>query len=171
MGYSADEMTADGPAGGDGYVRRLAQGGLIVATACIRTWHDEYGVPVRTTVGLVRKWPHQNALENVPDLAPFGIFGKPQYDEDDEAARAAYVRRLNGKRKAIFVALQLLHYKHDGAPLCLLCWEPNPADCHRSWAADWFGGEGIRVLEAPGHMLAEPAAVVTETAETAPLFE
>lgn len=41
-------------------------------------------------------------------------------------------------------------------PVCLMCAESNPADCHRSHIADWLVAHGTEVVHllAPGRALA-----------------
>lgn len=149
----------------NGYLRKLVAGELVIATCAYRKYRPEFGVPVATSVGTPggrSPWRHERALEQCRGLTPYGIFKNPAYADFAKAERA-YVDRLRKDEDKVLAQLWLLHERFGGEPLVILCWEPNPAECHRSWAADWLGGHGVRVLEAPAHLLAnEPAPTMVD---------
>jgi len=47
-------------------------------------------------------------------------------------------------------------------PVCIMCAESNPADCHRSFIADWLVARGERVIHLldPGRQQEHPARLV-----------
>jgi len=151
------------------YLKRLTSGELVIATSCFSRYETRFGVPVRTTIGAPKTWKHPTAeLENISELAPYGVAFVEKYDTNLELFEEAYVKRLRKHEQTIWDKLHALHEKYDGEPLVLLCYERNPAECHRSMAATWFGGFGVFVHEAPRHLanagpkLAVPPAAPVE---------
>jgi hypothetical protein len=125
-----------------------------LATARYQDWRPAYRVPVRTTVGTPHFWQH-GELEFVPELAPYGIFGRRLPDDD---ACARYAARLDRETDRVVAALADLARRHRGRRLCLLCFENVAAGetCHRRWFAEWCSRAlGIEVPE-----LATPPVIV-----------
>ncbi len=123
-------------------------------TGRYQTWRAEHGTPVRTTVGAPKFWP--GALVAVPQLAPFGIFGKEMSEHE---FRRRYLARLDLYAAEIVPALAAVARAHPGRPLVLLCFddiEQAGVFCHRTWAAEWMlerhgieGAELRAVADAP----------------------
>ena len=95
-------------------------------------------VPVRTSVGLPKWLPDTQArsYDYLPELAPTG--GLFQVDDPVEFAARYRERLVSIGVERIEQRLQALAGQHDGRPLVLLCFEADPADCHRGDFADWW---------------------------------
>jgi hypothetical protein len=112
-----------------------------IATCSIRAFKNEYGVPLRTTVGLIRNI----ACESGSKLAPYGLLKIA--DPDEFAAR--YIARLDGLADAIEAQLLGVAEKYPGQTIVCLCFEDVRKDlCHREFAAQWLHERwGIDVRE------------------------
>lgn len=102
-------------------------------------------VPVGISRGTPR-FPVRYRYRRLPDLYPDGwMFGI----EDDARFNEAYRKKLDrlGVDK-IAEGLARISREEGGADLALLCYEADPARCHRSaFAAWWFGKTGQEVPE------------------------
>ena len=66
-------------------------------------------------------------------------------------------KALGGMRPSYADHMQTAHFQSaaralsaiDG-PVCIMCAEANPADCHRSYIADWLVAHGERVVHLLG---------------------
>lgn len=56
-----------------------------------------------------------------------------------DAYKQLYLQKLERNREMILASLE------EG--MILLCWEKNPAECHRSIAAEWLIEQGLEVEE------------------------
>lgn len=107
---------------------------LHLATCSIRAFRPDMGIPVRTTVGLIRAIKTESGSK----LAPYGIFGKVP-DDDWPQFHRLYVERLDGLAAQIDAQLLDLQGKYPGQTLVLLCFDDVRKDrCHREIAAKWL---------------------------------
>lgn len=115
-------------------------GTLDLSTSSYSRYRPEWGRAIRTTVGRCRWFAHPAV--HAGSVTPYGLL----HIEDPAEFAAAYVARLDRHGSAVIDELQALT---GGAPAVLLCFERDPADCHRStlagWLADRFG------LDVPEH--------------------
>lgn len=111
----------------------------LIATCSFTAYRPEMGLPVRTSTGNARFFKYR-PLANLPEAAPFGIFGNDAYMGKPDAFRDAYLRRLDDNAEAITATLKVLA-EESGLPPVLLCFE-NLSDpskhCHRTWLAGWL---------------------------------
>jgi hypothetical protein len=124
-------------------------------TGRYQTFRPELGVPVRSTVGAPTWWPHGDLL-HARDATPYGIFGSGL---DDDAARAAYLDRLDRHDEQLVGFLADVARRHRGQPVVVLCFEDVHAgqSCHRRWLADWFQARfGIEVPESADRRRSPP---------------
>ncbi len=92
------------------------------------------------------KFPVRYRYRRLPDLYPDGwMFGI----EDDARFNEAYRKKLDRLGVArITEGLERISREEGGRPLVLLCYEADPARCHRSaFAAWWFEQTGKAVEE------------------------
>ncbi len=100
-------------------------------------------------VGISRgtpRFPVGYRYRRFPDLYPDGWMFSI---EDDSRFNEAYRKKLDriGVDR-IAEGLARISRKEGGADLCLLCYEADPGQCHRSaFAAWWFEQTGQRVEE------------------------
>jgi hypothetical protein len=116
----------------------MTQPTFTAATARFAGWKPEWGVPVRTTVGHPRFFRHP--LENVPELAPFGIMRNPLYDTKLKFM-LKYMERLDANGLTIIRKCNDIAAAHGGERLVFLCFEDvhKPGEwCHRTMIATWF---------------------------------
>jgi hypothetical protein len=123
-----------------------------LVTSRYQTWKPAQGVPIRSTVGAPKFW-HGEPLVVVPQIAPFGIFGR--HLPTDEARRL-YLARLDRHGLEILAALVAIARSHPSQPLVVLCFENvnGGQTCHRRWFAEWMQDRhGVEVpeLSAPTH--------------------
>lgn len=125
-----------------------------LATCSYKGFKPEMGVPVRITVGAYRWWQGPKLLY-VAELAPWGIFGKPEFNGHPEAFEKAYRERLDTNREVIEAKLTALS-DEGHVRLVLLCYEDvyQPGlYCHRTWAANWLHETfGVDVPEVSEHL-------------------
>jgi uncharacterized protein (DUF488 family) len=78
-------------------------------------------------------------------------------------------KALGGMRKSYADHMQTEEFQAAAAalterqdPTCIMCAESNPADCHRSFIADWLVAQGHRVahLLDVGKQLEHPARLL-----------
>jgi uncharacterized protein (DUF488 family) len=84
----------------------------------------------------------------------------PQFNKENlkasvEAAGIAYRwegKALGGMRRSYADHMQTEQFQstaralsQSGGRVCIMCAESNPADCHRSFIADWLVAQGERV--------------------------
>jgi Domain of unknown function DUF488 len=95
-------------------------------------------LPVRTsrTVPPQFPWPVVTLAQAIP---PWSI----AHLEGDEFRRA-YRSRLHRSGAHLLTALDEFQAEYR-RPMALLCWEPDPARCHRALLAEWLGQHGIEV--------------------------
>ena len=62
-------------------------------------------------------------------------------------------KALGGMRKSYADHMQTEEFQAAAAalaareePICIMCAESNPADCHRSFIADWLVARGHRII-------------------------
>ena len=81
----------------------------------------------------------------LPDLYPDGwMFGI----KDDDRFNEAYRRKMDTLGvDRIAAQLARISQEEDGQPLCLLCYEADPARCHRSVLAAWWTEQTGQVIE------------------------
>ena len=97
---------------------------------------DTLGVePVRISVGVPKFWPGAERFPAIPELTPYGVFGRGLSGEEYDAA---YLARLNGIGPERIEALLVETYLAAGRALALACFEPQRRDCHRGLAARWI---------------------------------
>ena len=114
-----------------------------IATCSYAGFREEYGVPIRTSVG---PHPAYRDVEHIGALTPYGIFGV-MADQPVAEQRAAYWSRLHRFAASIDRRLDQLTDQH-AVTLVLLCWCRDSRTCHRGWAADWFAEHhGLTVPE------------------------
>lgn len=117
-----------------------------LATCSVKAYRNEMGVPVRTTVGMIRAFKTVNAS----GLAPYGLLKV----EDPTEFRTRYLARLDANADKIDTQLAAIADEHPDQVLVLLCFEAlgQPgAWCHRTSAAEWLGERyGIDVPELSG---------------------
>jgi hypothetical protein len=133
--------------------------GVKLATCSYAKYKPEYGVAVRTSVG-IRGVKHR-PLPYCRTLTPWGIFRNKELDaeiahlsEEERALhkQALYFEKLTGDEANLFARLHEISAEYSGQTLVLCCFEDVVKDgdmaCHRRWAADWFGQQyGIEVPE------------------------
>jgi len=100
-------------------------------------------VPVLTTVGTPRFTSYP--LVEWRTVAPWGLLDVA----DPEEFRRRYRHRLHRLTPKILAELADLRAAYDPWPLALLCFEADPADCHRALLGEWIAeqtGEEVREL-------------------------
>lgn len=112
-------------------------------TASYQAISPELAVPVRTSIG-VPTWITYPLVDWLT-VAPWGLL-----DVQDAADfRRRYRHRLHQRTPRILRELAELRAAYAGWPLALLCYERDPADCHRALLAEWIEqhiGEEVREL-------------------------
>src|SRR3954468_13373472 len=109
-----------------------------LATSYYGGYQVEYGVPVRTSVGTPRWWKRE--LEHVRRITPYGVFGQAEGAEYERL----YLARLDQiDVNSLAQRFADISARHDNRPLVLLCFEKNPAECHRSLLARWLEAHGF----------------------------
>jgi hypothetical protein len=107
--------------------------------------------PVAVSVGVPRSLPWARSLR-CSEITPWGLVGRsaPKLAPDEWEER--YLSRLDRHGvEAITASLTTTHASYGGRPLVLLCWEQDPADCHRGMFARWWQVQtGQRVPEVEG---------------------
>lgn len=95
-------------------------------------------VPVRISVGLPRGMKGAKDLDVVHMLTPGELFSQ-RNQLSTAQFRARYYKRLDnyGVQK-IHKVLKAISKENDGKALVLLCFEKDPAECHRSLFARWW---------------------------------
>lgn len=110
-------------------------------------YKPDMGTPVRTSLGTPRqgfRWPYEQVWEVTPRKNYLRL--APALFEEYYIAQLEHygVRLLRG----VFTRLAA---KSVDPRLVLLCFEKNPAECHRRQFADWWNGQtGEDVPEASG---------------------
>jgi uncharacterized protein (DUF488 family) len=101
----------------------------------------------------------------------------PQFSRENlqaslKAAGIAYRwegKALGGMRPSYADHMQTAQFKSAArglsiieGPVCIMCAESNPSDCHRSFIADWLIANGERVVHllGPGEQREHPARLV-----------
>jgi hypothetical protein len=115
-------------------------------TGRYQNWRPEHGVAVRSTVGTPKFWRH-GELIHARAITPYGVFGSGL---DVDAARSAYVARLEARAQSVVAFLAAVARQHPGQPVVVLCFDNVHAgeSCHRRWFAGWFEDRfGIAVPE------------------------
>lgn len=118
-------------------------------TATYRTWRPGTGSPVVTSLMTPRWRPEAAAWPRCWPITPrWRHFHTP----DDEFARqyTAQLDRYGAERIAAELArIAAMAYEAPSGRLVLICWEADPARCHRRQLADWWlhrTGEPIHEL-------------------------
>lgn len=116
-----------------------------LATCSWRAYRPEMGVAVRITLGTPPRW-FDHPYEEVRLLAPPPhVFRLSDWDEFRRKYRHHLHRTTSARLRTIFEAIG---ERHPGRRLVLLCFESDPADCHRGlWAEWWFQQTGERMPE------------------------
>jgi hypothetical protein len=103
-------------------------------------------VPVRISLGAPRWLP--GSAHRWPAIRELTPVGSLFHIEDAVEFEAAYRRHLN---RAGVVSIDRrfreIAAQHEGRPLVLLCFEADPADCHRSTFSRWWlenAGESVK---------------------------
>ena len=95
------------------------------------------GVPVRVTLGRPPRWfayPHEHVSQLAPPPQVFHLA-----DSDWQAFRRAYRHKLHRTTpQRLQRVFDDLSRKHGDRRLVLLCFEADPADCHRGLFAEWW---------------------------------
>lgn len=103
-------------------------------------------VPVGISRGVPR-FPLRYRYRRLPDLYPDGWMLGIEDDSRFERVYVAKLDRLGVDR--IGAQLRTISEEEGGCPLCLLCFEADPADCHRGTFARWWTdktGEPVKEL-------------------------
>ncbi|MBB4663162.1 DUF488 family protein [Conexibacter arvalis] len=81
------------------------------------------------------------------EITPWGLVSAKAKELTADEWRERYVARLerHGVEK-IQQRFETLYREYGKHPLALLCWEENPADCHRSYFADWWAARTSQVV-------------------------
>jgi hypothetical protein len=93
---------------------------------------------VAISIGVPRGWKHQRCLALAPTWGMLKMQEAEYYKNYD---------RILEKVSAVDIATQ-----YDGC--VLLCWEKNPAECHRSYVVKWLKDNGYEAQELTGDSLA-----------------
>lgn len=118
-----------------------------LATCSWRKFRPEMGVAVRITLGKPPRWFRYEHEELRLLAPPPKVFRMAEWRKPFRA----YLYRVTAER--IGRALDELSEKHGGARLVLLCFEADPADCHRGEFSRWWQrqtGTEIPELSAGG---------------------
>jgi hypothetical protein len=108
-----------------------------LSTCSYRLYREEMGQAVVISLSLPRgqlrteaaKWPR------LREAAP----GRDYLDADPAEFERRYLAQLDGYGPArIGAALERIAQEREAESLVLLCFEPVPADCHRSTFAAWL---------------------------------
>lgn len=94
--------------------------------------------PVAVSVGVPRNLTWARTMR-CSEITPWGLVGAKARELTPQEWEARYLARLerNGV-EAITARLQTLYTSYGNHPLVLLCWEPDPDDCHRGMFARWW---------------------------------
>lgn len=104
---------------------------LKIATCSVAAWHADLGVPLRTTVGLIRNIK----CESGSKLAPYGLLKI----KDRAEFHVRYVARIDGLATAVDEQLLGVAEKYPGQTIVCLCFEDVRKEwCHRTIAAKWL---------------------------------
>lgn len=126
--------------------------------------HDvsEQLVLVRISLGKPR-WLRSEIANEIPYISQLAPLGLLKIEDTGEFARR-YRRRLDRiGADVINTRFEQLRDLHDGLPLALLCFEHNPADCHRTTFAEWWREQtGEVVPERPVHAPRPARAAASE---------
>jgi Protein of unknown function, DUF488 len=120
-----------------------------LATCSWRAYRPEMGVPVRITLGRPPRWfqlRYERSYEEVRLLAPPPrVFRIEDWQEFRKAYRHHLYRVTVPRMRRAF---EEIGERHPAKTLVLLCFEADPADCHRGlWAAWWHEQTGEHVPE------------------------
>jgi hypothetical protein len=103
--------------------------------------------PVRTSKGVPKFWPAAERFPAVDELMPDGwMLGC----NDPGKAERGYSGKLHRIGIGPIVARLDAIADESGMPLALCCFEADPADCHRSWAAAWLHEQTGRIVPEIG---------------------
>ena len=108
-------------------------------------------IPLGCSVGVPRSLAWARKLR-ASELTPWAMVGKNAADLTPDAWKAKYLDRLerHGVDK-IRARFEDVYASYGERPIVLLCWEADPARCHRSYFAEWwFEQTGERVPETHG---------------------
>jgi hypothetical protein len=123
-----------------------------LATSYYGGFRRDYGLPVRISISLPKWW--KSEPEHVRRLTPYGLLGL-----GDEFAERYAEQPDRIDPDSLAERFADIANRRDAGTLVLLCFEPDPADCHRSQAAPWLEGHGFGpVPEAE----AEPPQLTSE---------
>ncbi len=119
-----------------------------IVTSYYSAYRPEMGVPVRITLGAPPSW-FKHPWEEARMLAPPPRVFRLKDDEEFRRKYRHHLYRVTPER--IGQRLEEIASRHPGERLVLLCFEANPAECHRSMFAEWWMEQtGQRVVELPG---------------------
>ena len=137
---------------------RLRRGGALIQLFTSRWANRELAHLACQPVGISRgnpRWPlpftYRRLIELAPSREAFGL-------EDRDAFDAAYRAQLDALGiEPIMGKLEKISRESGGLPPVLLCFEADPADCHRGIAARWIRERGVEIRElAPGDLPERP---------------
>ena len=118
---------------------------VALCTSYYAGYRPEYGVAVRTSVGSPRWW--EGDLEHIRRISPYGVFGEAEGAEYERR----YIERLDQiDLESLAQRFAEISARHDSRPLVLLCFERDPADCHRSMLARWLEARGFGPVPEAG---------------------
>ncbi len=94
---------------------------------------------------------YKKLIELAPSREAFGI-------SDPDAFAAAYRAGLEELGIDLILSkLEKISMESGGLPLALLCFEKDPADCHRGLLSVWLRERGVEIRElAPGDLPQKP---------------
>jgi hypothetical protein len=124
--------------------------GVSFATTCYANYEPWMGLPIRTTVGPPRRFPHQLAGQ-LPQFTPEPTWIRIQDREEFAALYLEKVERELGEYpllKLYDIAYYLrLENKKRRARLVFCCFEAPGVFCHRRGLASWLEQAGLDVPE------------------------
>jgi hypothetical protein len=110
-----------------------------LATSYYAGFHTSMGVPIRTSVGTPKWW--RGELEAVRRLMP--PYAALHIEDAAKFERLCVERLDRIDVEDLYERLESLSTRHGGRRLVLLCFERDPAECHRSILARWLTDHGF----------------------------
>jgi hypothetical protein len=108
------------------------------------------GVPVRVTLGRPPHW-FRHKLEHVRELAPPGYVFNIKDEQTWRRKYRHHLYRVTAER--LQQRFEEIAHRHPGQRLVLLCFESDPAGCHRRMFAEWWQertGQHVEELRGGG---------------------
>jgi Protein of unknown function, DUF488 len=111
---------------------------LELFTSSYRAWRPGAGSPVSTSLTTPKWWPEAAEYPQLWEACPRWSYFCAEPAEF-ERAYLAQLERYGPQRIARRLAeIARNAYMEPSDRLCLLCFEADPADCHRSLFASWL---------------------------------